>query len=245
MRLKAIVHASRSSSEQRRHVRPFTLRTPLTVLPKQFQFDLDTAMVDVRPRYSIAPTQTALAVWQIEPGAKRKLAQLFWGLVPSWAKDNKSSHVCINARGDAITTKPTFRAAFKKRRCLVLADGYYEWHTEGKEKQPFLFELDGGKPFVLAGIWEAWHGPNRVAPVLESCALMTTDANEVGAEVQDRMPVTLAPADYDRWLNSANEDTSGLQSLLHPFPADTMTARPVSRYVSNARHEGEECIAPP
>jgi putative SOS response-associated peptidase YedK len=103
----------------------FTLRTPLTVLARQFQFDLDAALAGAGPRYNIAPTQTVFAVRQIEQGARRELAKLFWGLIPSWAKDNKGAYACINARADTVATKPTFRSAFKKRRCLVLADGYY------------------------------------------------------------------------------------------------------------------------
>jgi putative SOS response-associated peptidase YedK len=119
-------------------------------LAKQFQFDLDAAFADVGPRYNLAPSQQVLAVRAPEPGAKRQLVRPKWGLIPSWAKDAKIAYSTINARADTVATKPAFRAAFKKRRCLVLADCYYEWHTEGKEKQPFLFELDGGKPFALA-----------------------------------------------------------------------------------------------
>jgi putative SOS response-associated peptidase YedK len=224
----------------------FTLRTPLTVLAKQFQFDLDAAMGEVGPRYNIAPTQTVLAVRQQEPGAKHELAKFFWGLIPSWAKDNKGAYACINARSDSVSSKPSFRNPFKKRRCLVLADGYYEWHTEGKLKQPFLFEIDGGKPFGLAGLWEVWRDPAKTdSPALESCALITTDANEVGAEVHNRMPVILDQANYDAWLDPTNEDKVRLQSLLLPFPHERMSARPVNRYVNNARNEGAECIGPP
>jgi putative SOS response-associated peptidase YedK len=128
----------------------------------------------------------------------------------------------------------------------VLADGCYEWHTEGKLKQPFLFEIDGGKPFAFAGLWEWWRDPKTPdGPALESCTLITTDPNEIGAEVHDRMPVILGPHGYDAWLDPANEDVPRLQSLLATFPADRMTARPVNRYVNNARNEGKECIDRP
>jgi putative SOS response-associated peptidase YedK len=170
--------------------------------------------------------------------------RLKWGLIPVWAKDAKIAYSTINARADTVATKPAFRAAFKKRRCLVLADGYYEWHTEGKEKQPFLFELDGGKPFALAGLWEWWGGPDGKSPV-ETCSLITAEANELCAEVHDRMPVILAATSYDKWLDPENDDTAGLQKLLKPFSPDKMATRPVSKYVSNARNEGEECISPP
>jgi putative SOS response-associated peptidase YedK len=120
----------------------YTLRTPMTVLAKQFQFDLGDDFADIVPRYNIAPSQQVLAIRVPEPGANRQLVRLKWGLIPSWAKDAKIAYSTINARADTVATKPAFRTAFKKRRCLVLADGYYEWHTEGKDKQPFLFELD-------------------------------------------------------------------------------------------------------
>ena len=224
----------------------FTLRTPLPVLAKQFQFDLDQALDSHGPRYNIAPSQAVFAVRKQQPSGKRELTRLFWGLVPSWSKDNKSSYACINARADTVATKPSFRSAFRKRRCLVLADGYYEWLTEGKNKQPFLFEVDGGKPFAFAGIWESWRdAATPEGPALESCSLITTEPNDVGREVHDRMPVIMAPENYDRWLDPGNEDVEGLQKLLATFPGERMTARPVNRYVSNARNEGEACIAPP
>jgi putative SOS response-associated peptidase YedK len=222
----------------------FTLRTPLTILAEQFQFDLDAAMADIGPRFNIAPTQTVLAVRQLEQGSRRELARLFWGLIPSWAKDSKMAYGTINARADTVATKPTFRSAFKSRRCLVLADGYYEWQTEGKKKQPFLFEVDGGKPFAFAGLWEWWRDRSQPeSPSLESCSLVTA-ANEVGGPVHDRMPVILDERDYDAWLDPANSDTAGLQKLLRSFPADRMTARPVSTYVSNSRNQGPDCVAP-
>lgn len=223
----------------------YTLRTPLSVLARQFQFDLEALTDDVVPRYNIAPSQTVLAIRQPAPGSQRELARFAWGLIPSWAKDNKGAYACINARSDTVATKPTFRAAFKKRRCLVIADGYYEWHTEGKEKQPFLFEIDGGQPFALAGLWETWHGPDGLGTALKTCSLLTTEANELCAEIHNRMPVILSPNDYDRWLDPANEDAISLQRLLRPFPAETMTVRPVNRYVNTARNEGEQCIAAP
>jgi putative SOS response-associated peptidase YedK len=150
------------------------------------------------------------------------------------------------SQAHTVATKPTFRSAFKKRRCLVLADGYYEWHTEGKRKQPFLFEVDGGKPFALAGLWEWWRDPATPdGPALESCALITTDPNEVGAKVHDRMPVILDERHFDTWLDPTNDDTAKLQKLLATFPAKRMTARQVSTYVSNSRNEGPDCLNPP
>lgn len=222
----------------------FTLRTPLSVLAKQFEFDLNAAMGDVRPRYNIAPTQTVLAIRQIEQGASRELAKLFWGLIPSWAKDNKGAYACINARSDTVATKPTFRSAFKKRRCLVLADGYYEWRKEGKVKQPYFFEVEGGQPFAFAGLWEWWRAPGDTdGPTLESCSLLTGEPNELQATVHDRMPIILDPADYNIWLDPANENREQLLGILRPFPANRMTMRAVSTLVNNARNEGAECLA--
>jgi putative SOS response-associated peptidase YedK len=224
----------------------FTLRTPLSVLAKQFEFDLDAAIGDVRPRYNIAPTQTVFGVRQIEQGASRELAKLFWGLIPSWAKDNKGAYACINARSDTVATKPTFRSAFKKRRCLVLADGYYEWRKEGKIKQPYFFEADSGQPFAFAGLWEWWRAPDdKDGPGLESCTLLTGEPNELQATVHDRMPIIVDPAHYDAWLDPANDNREQLQALLKPFPAERMTVRPVSTFVNNARNEGAECVGQP
>jgi putative SOS response-associated peptidase YedK len=128
---------------------------------------------------------------------------------------------------------------------LLLADGYYEWLTEGKLKQPFVYEMSDGKPFAFVGLWESWRDPSKPdAPPFESCSIVTTDANELAREVQDRMPVILPPESYDAWL-SAETDPAALQFLLVPFPAERMTSRPVNRYVNNVRNHGPECLGPP
>jgi putative SOS response-associated peptidase YedK len=217
----------------------FNLRTPLPVLATQFRFDFDAAMAEIGPRYNIAPTQEVLAIRH-----PRQLVALKWGLIPSWAKDAKIGYSTINASAEMVATKPAFRSAFKKRRCLVLADGYYEWLAEGKEKQPFLFEVDGGAPLAFAGLWESCSLPGEQAP-RQTCSLITTAANAIAREIHDRMPVILDAQDYDAWLDPANDDVQELQMLLRPFAAERMTARPVSRYVNNARHEGPECVASP
>jgi putative SOS response-associated peptidase YedK len=208
----------------------YTLRTPLSVLATQFAFDLGPMLPSFEPRYNIAPTQDVPAV-RLADG-NREFVTLRWGLIPSWAKDAKLAQ--INARGDTVATKPMFRAAYKKRRCLVLADGYYEWERSGKTKLPWLYEVNGGKPFAFAGLWELWSGPDGKAPI-ESCTILTTDANELAAQVHDRMPVILDDEDYDDWL-------AGEQIPLVPFPPDRMTARPVSTFVNNARNQGPACV---
>jgi putative SOS response-associated peptidase YedK len=169
----------------------------------------------------------------------REIVQLRWGLIPSWAKDAKIAFSCLNARADTIKTKPAFRSAYKSRRCLVPADGYYEWLREGKEKLPYLYEFDGGKLFSLAGLWESWKDPAVAdAEVLQTCTLITTDANSLAAEVHDRMPVIVHPDDRQAWL-------SGEEIPLVPCPTAGMSARRVSMVVNNSRNEGAECVAAP
>jgi putative SOS response-associated peptidase YedK len=221
----------------------YTLRTPLTVLAKQFEFDIDAAFAKVGPRYNVAPSQDVLAVRQPEQGAKRELVALRWGLIPVWAKDAKIGYSTINARGDTVAEKPAFRSAFKKRRCLLLADGYYEWLREGKSKLPYLYEIDGGKPFAIAGLWEWWPGPKgEQSTPIESCSIITTDANKLACKVHDRMPVILDPDDYDTWLDPSIDDRAKLEKLLVPFKGKSMTARPVSTQVNNARNQGSKCV---
>lgn len=217
----------------------FTLRTPLGVLVDQFAAQLDSSL-QLAVRYNIAPSQN-IPVVRLDDG-HRQLTTMRWGLVPVWAKDLKIGFSGINARADTVATKPMFRAAYKKRRCLVLADGYYEWKTEGKSKLPQFYEIDDGRPFAFAGLWEQWWGPDKssVDP-LESCTLITTAANELASQVHDRMPVILDPPDYDAWLDPANQDVG---YMLDQFPPDRMSVKPVSTFVNNARHEGAECIAP-
>ena len=223
----------------------YTLRTPLNVLLSQFGAELQIPL-DFRPRYNIAPTQTVLAVRQPEQGAKRELVALRWGLIPIWAKDTKIGYSTINARGDTVAEKPAFRAAFKKRRCLVLADGYFEWLKEGKEKQPFLYEIDGGQPFAFAGLWEYWPGPKDAkGKEIESCTIVTTDANKLASKVHDRTPVILKPDDYATWLDPSIDDRKALERLLVPFPVKRMTAWPVNKMVGNVKNKGPECIGPP
>lgn len=216
----------------------FNLRVPLSVLARQFQFDLE-GTPPIAIRYNIAPTQEVAAVRLAE--GKRQLALFRWGLIPSWAKDAKIGASTINARADTVATKPAFRAPYKRRRCLVLATGYYEWLRVGKAKQPYLYEVEDGQPFAMAGLWEQWWGTgDKESPPLETCTVITTDANELAAQVHHRMPVILEPVDYDAWLHPESGDAA---YMLAPFPADRMTARAVSTTVNNARNEGPECVA--
>lgn len=209
----------------------YTLRTKLNLLLSQFASELAEG-AEWEPRYNIPPTARVPAV-RLQEG-KRQLALFKWGLIPSWAKDSKIVYSTINARSDTVATKPAFRSAFKKRRCLVLAGGYVEWQTDGKTKLPWLYEVDGGKPFAFAGLWEWWGGPDGKEPV-ESCTILTTDANELASEVHNRMPVTLDEDDYDAWL-------AGEEIPLVPFDSERMTARPISTTINNVKNQGPQCV---
>jgi putative SOS response-associated peptidase YedK len=220
----------------------FTLRTPAAQIAKQFSAQLALGF-EPAVRFNIAPTQTVAVVRIREKN--RELAPMRWGLIPSWAKDPKIAYSTINARADTLATKPAFRTAFKKRRCLVVADGFYEWLKQGKVKLPRLYEVDGGRPFAFAGLWEQWWGPDKGdGPPLESCTIITTDANSLARQVHDRMPVILNEGDYTAWLDPENQDGESLRHLLEPFPAERMSVRSVSSYVNNARNEGPDCVGP-
>ena len=159
-----------------------------------------------------------------------------WGLIPSWAKDKNSPQ--INARADTVAEKPMFRSAFKKRRCLVLADGYYEWKTIGKQKHPHYFRLKNDEPFTFAGIWETWRSDDET---LETCAIITTDANEVAKAVHNRMPVTLTGDEALAWLDMAVEDSG---KLLRPFESNKMICYEVDPMVGNVRNNSPDCFKP-
>jgi putative SOS response-associated peptidase YedK len=201
----------------------------------------DTAdLSELHPRYNVAPTQAVPAA-RLQDG-RRALVTLRWGLVPVWAKDLKIGYSLINARSETVAEKPAFRSAFKSRRCLIPASGFYEWKDTGeKHKQPFHLGMRDGSLFAFAGLWERWHGGDG-EPV-ESCAILTTEANAVVRSVHDRMPVILAPTDFAPWLDPRTPPPE-LHALLRPFPAEAMSATAVSRYVSNARNEGPQCLAP-
>jgi putative SOS response-associated peptidase YedK len=185
------------------------------------------AAPDLSPRFNIAPTQPVLAV---RPGAAgREAAILRWGLVPAWARDASAAGL-INARCETVADKPAFRGAFRKRRCLVPADGFFEWRAGPGRKQPFLFRSPDGGPFAIAGLWEG-----------ETCALLTTPANVVVRPVHDRMPVLLSPGDFDLWLNPASVPVQ-LLPLLRPASDDALTAMAVRPFVNDARHEGPGCV---
>ncbi len=198
----------------------------------------------IEPRYNIAPATYVPAV-RVPPDepATRRLAMLYWGLVPSWAKDRSMGARMNNARAETLSEKPSFRNAYRKRRCLVLADGYYEWQRSAASKQPYYIQLASFEPFAMAGLWEAWRDPAN-GDTLESCTLVTTTPVPSIAHIHDRMPVILPTGAYDEWLDPANPDVERLDRLLRPDAALQVTARPVSRLVNNARNQGPGLIEP-
>jgi putative SOS response-associated peptidase YedK len=190
-------------------------------------------------RYNVAPTQPVGVVRQRDHERSFRLVR--WGLVPFWADDPKIGSRLINARADTIATKPAFRAAFKERRCLVVADGFYEWQTVDGKKQPFLIHRADDHPFGFAGLWERWRSPEG-AP-LETCTIVTTDANDLMRPIHDRMPVILKPGDFERWLDPEADPGEALQALLRPYADGDLVATPVGTRVNNARNDGPECAA--
>lgn len=197
---------------------------------------------DVEPRYNIAPTQFIATVRPADGGG-RELAMLYWGLVPSWAKEKSIGARMINARSETLAEKPSFRAAYRRRRCLVLADGWYEWQRSGAVKQPYYIGFASGEPFGMAGLWESWHDPASGEP-LESCCIVTAPAAPELEFVHDRMPVIIPAAAHQAWLSGGAEVTDGLDALLAPWSRGGLEARPVSRRVNDARNEGADLLTP-
>jgi len=197
-----------------------------------------TAPERLAPRYNIAPTQPALIVREVD---RRRVATLVrWGLVPFWADDIAIGNRMINARAETVAEKPAFRAAFRRRRCLVPADGYYEWQTRDGRKQPYLIAPADGGCFALAGLWELWQ---RDGNELETMSLLTCGANQTLSAIHDRMPVVIARADYATWL-AVDTPAKQLQALLQPAADDAFVPRAVSTRVNSPRHDDAECIAP-
>ncbi len=219
----------------------FTLRTPTETLSALFD---DLNFPRLSPRYNIAPTQDVLCVraTPTQPHA-REAVMLKWGLIPFWSKDPKMGSRMINARSETAAAKPSFRAAFKSRRCLVLADGFYEWKKMENQKQPYYITRVDDQPFCMAGLWESWRDKtSQQAEPVETCTILTTDANATMVPLHDRMPVILDPGQWDFWLDPEFQDQQKLQQLLVPCPADWLHARAVSKMVNKPVNDGPACI---
>jgi putative SOS response-associated peptidase YedK len=223
----------------------YTITAPLEAIQRLFRVE---DRPNLAPRYNVAPTQSVPIVrrppagtgeGEGEGGTARQLATVRWGLIPFWAKDESIGSKLINARAETVADKPAFRDSFAKRRCLVVADGFYEWQKQGSKKQPWRITLASGEPFGFAGLWADWKTPEGER--METCTIVTTEANSLVAPIHNRMPVILDPADHDRWLDG-DRDTA--LDLLTPFDPEAMTAYPVDPRVGNVRNDGPDLIDP-
>jgi putative SOS response-associated peptidase YedK len=206
---------------------------------------LDAALdaeLGLRPRWNVSPGQDIPAAVQESPDAPRTLRNLNWGLTPRWSRGPAGGIRPINARSETVADKPSFRDAFRRRRCLVPADGFYEWQRRGAAKQPWLFRLKDAPGFAMAAIWESWTPPD--ASPLHTCALLTTEANALMRPIHDRMPVILDSTDFTTWLTTPPDSAASLLDLLRPYPPDLMTAWPVAKLVNSPHHDGPELTIP-
>lgn len=221
----------------------------MTVLIEHFQLSLgaDRQLALFEPRYNIAPTQDIVAVRVTAESGEREAALLRWGLVPSWAKEIQSGPPMINARAETLADKPTFRTAFRRRRCLIPADGFYEWQKppggsmRGK-KQPYMIHRPDDRLFAFAGLWETWTAKGSEPLTVESCTIVTTSANKTLEPLHDRMPVILAPDDYAQWLDPAVEEPAAIAHLLAPCGDEELLAEPVSTHVNRVANDDPRCI---
>jgi len=218
-------------------------RFTLTVNPTELQdsFSNYTFPEKFAPRFNIAPTQPVLAI----PNDDKLTADFFiWGLIPMWAKDPDVGSRLINARGETLGEKPSFRGSYRHKRCLILADGFYEWKvpTGKKAKTPYYIHMIDRKPFAMAGLWDHWESPD--GSTIKTCTIITTTPNELMEKIHDRMPVILHPRDYAKWLNSAPQTPEQLQPLIKPFPAEAMSAYPVSTLVNKVANDMPKLVVP-
>lgn len=214
----------------------FTVRSNANVIANEFVL---SGLVDLIPHCNIAPTQLVAAVRSLD--GPRELVMLRWGLVPPWATELSIGSRMINARSETVATKPSFKKSFQSRRCLVVADGFYEWQKVDDKKQPFFIRLKSDRPFGFAGLWER---NDRTGQPVETCTIITTTANEMMVPLHERMPVIIPPEQYDLWLDPEVQDVTQLERLLQPFPSEEMTAYPVSTLVNSPKNDLAECVEP-
>ena len=219
----------------------FRLTYSQKLLARQFDADLDAALkeFDDLPRYNIAPTQPVLAIKQ---GKKRTITKMRWGLIPAWAKDERIGNRNINARSETIREVSSFRELVDSRRCLIPADGFYEWKKSGKMRQPFCFEVSEGGLFAFAGLWDTWRKPN--GETIESCTILTTTANDMVSELHDRMPVIVPPEKYELWLSPDIDDAAAIQEIFKPYDPGAMEQYPVDQRMNNVANDDPASAAP-
>lgn len=214
-------------------------RYTIVVTPQQLREIFDyLEQPNFPPRYNVAPTQPIPIVRLIN--GQRHFALVRWGLLPSWVKDPKAFSLLINARGETVDAKPAYKAAMKRRRCLIPADGFYEWQAGGPRKQPYYIRPKSGEPLAFGGLWETWIGPN--GEELETAAIVTTTANETLKPIHDRMPVIIAPEQFDLWLGNGDEDTKAAMGLIKPAPDELLEAIPVSAEVNRVANDNPSLI---
>lgn len=213
----------------------YTLITDISRIAESFGV---APTLEAQPRYNIAPTQDIVTI-RNDGGAQMSLMR--WGLIPAWAKDETIGSRMINARAETLAEKPSFRNLLRSRRCLVVADGFYEWQGEGKHKTPMYITLQDDQPFAFAGLWDLWKSPEGYQ--VQSCTIVTTEPNELMASIHNRMPAILRPKSYEDWLNPQLRDDHVLTHLLKPYPTELMKARPVSKLVNNPRNDVAEILA--
>jgi putative SOS response-associated peptidase YedK len=205
-------------------------------------FSTDPWDDDWQPRYNIAPTQPVPIIRQNPKEPVRHLSLVRWGLIPSWSKDPSGAARMINARSETVSTLPAFSSPVRFRRCLIPADGFYEWKRSGKAKQPYCFEINRGELFAFAGIWDCWKDPN--GKTVQTCSVLTTTPNAVTAQIHDRMPVIVDPDAYDLWIDPGMKDTRVVSDLLRPYDAPQMGCYPVSTRINHPENDDEECSRP-
>lgn len=215
----------------------FSLKSTMKAI--EDEFSIEWSDIDFQPRYNIAPTQNIAAIIKDET---RKLTTFRWGLIPSWVKDTAIGNRMINARAETLLEKPSFKAPFKKRRCLIIADGFFEWKKSGQEKIPMYIYLKDGNLFTFAGIWETWRSTD--GKVIHSCAIITTLPNEFMSSIHNRMPVILSKNNRYSWLDTSNQTEKRLIDLLKPYPSEAMAAYQVSKIVNSPLNDIPACIKP-
>ena len=227
----------------------FTLTSPTEEIAGYFRVFVSA---ELQPRYNVAPTQPVACVRQ-SPEGERELVELRWGLIPYWAKDASIGNRMINARAETVAEKSAYKEPFRRRRCLVVADGFYEWKRLNGTKQPYFIFMADQKPFGFAGLWDRWNprsGPadDRIAAGsaerVESCSFVTTEPNELLEPIHDRMPAIVPPEHWETWLDPGTRDLEALREILGPYPAEAMCAYPVSTHVNSPDNDDAECIKP-
>ena len=217
----------------------FTLRTPSNLLVEHFLLGAEATL---RPRYNIAPTQPVAVVRRRDPDGTRELSLLRWGLIPSWSRGPDSRYAMINARWETVESKPAYRLPFRQRRCIVPADGFYEWKPVGRVKQPYCITRDDGSPLALAGLWDVWKGPDGDA--VESCTIIVTPAEGKVRRVHDRMPLMLSREAWNAWLDPALRDADAVVPLMELRDRNELAVYPVSTRVNRPVNDGPELMTP-